>query len=100
VLFAGSLVARAGLGFTLAVRRSLLMRTSEKELDDELALLLRDNPNFQKWFLGKTRFANRASKCVLSRSDHPWTTVTIEVIGAATGETESIRRQGKGARLN
>ena len=76
------------------------MRTSEKELDDELALLLRDNPNFQKWFLGKTRFANRASKCVLSRSDHPWTTVTIEVIGAATGETESIRRQGKGARLN
>lgn len=71
------------------------MRTSEKEFDHELALLLRDNPKFQEWFLGKTRFANRPSKCILSRSDHPWTTVTIEVKNAATGKTESIRRQGE-----
>ncbi len=71
------------------------MRTSEKELDHELALLLRDNPDFQKWFLGKTKFAKRLSKCVLSRSDHPWTTVTIEVTSAVTGETERIRRQGE-----
>ena len=71
------------------------MRSSEKALDHELALVLRDNANFQQWFLGKTRFANRPSKCVLSRSDHPWTTVTIEVRNAITGEPESIQRQGE-----
>lgn len=71
------------------------MRTSEKELDHELALHLRDNPDFQKWFLGKTRFASRPSKRILSRSDHPWTTVTIEVKNSASGKTKRIRRQGE-----
>lgn len=47
-------------------------KVSEKQLDKLFEAKIRDSEAFKRWFLGRTRFANRATSIVLTRSNHPW----------------------------
>lgn len=47
---------------------------TEKELDAALEIAFKSNPEFTRWFLSKTKFADRSATYLWSRSDHPWGT--------------------------
>ncbi len=67
-------------------------RRLEKELDQRLEAALRDSPLFLDWLVGRTKFAGLGATYVSSRSDHPWSMVTLNSTDAESGEPRSIRR--------
>ena len=68
---------------------------TEKELDQALETVLRDNGSFREWFVNQTRFKGINATYVLSRSDNPWCTVKVHLPNDQTGELELVKRQGE-----
>jgi hypothetical protein len=65
----------------------------EASLDAALAEALFGQPEFAKWFLGRTRFRDEAAECVFCRSDNPWSTVRLERPNPGSGELEVLSKQ-------
>lgn len=65
---------------------------SEKQLDAALEHAFKSDPEFARWFISKTRFADRSATYHWSRSDHPWGRVAYVVADPKTGaEVSSIK---------
>ena len=72
-----------------------MKRVVELALNEALAEALVEQCLFRSWFLSKTCFTGTECECVLTRSDNPWTTATVEITNAETGVVERIARQGE-----
>jgi hypothetical protein len=46
-------------------------------LDEAIANALVNDEKLASWFLGQTKFAQEAAKCVLVRADNPWSKVNL-----------------------
>lgn len=68
---------------------------TEKELDIALAQALQSSPEFLRWFLGRTKFADRNAVVVNCRADNPWGTHPFPTKDPATGVTAESRRQSE-----
>jgi hypothetical protein len=73
-----------------------MKRTSPTEaaLDEALAIALKEDREFAKWFWSRTRFSSEQAQCVLVRSDNPWSVVKLADPNAdVVGSLEEVRRQ-------
>jgi hypothetical protein len=68
---------------------------TEKQLDAEINNQFKSSPEFTKWFLSKTKFANKNATYYWSRSDHPWGKVPLDIKNPETGENEQIIRESE-----
>jgi len=80
--------------FTYNARGGLTM-PAEKALDRALEIALRDDQDFRKWFVNKTKFKGDNPRRVWSRSDNPWCGVKLRLPNRQTGEPEVVTRQGE-----
>ena len=65
-----------------------MIAPSEKELDAALENAFKSNVAFTRWFLSKTKFADRSATYLWSRSDHPWGIIRHPTINPETGLEE------------
>ncbi len=70
-------------------------KATEKQLDAEIDKKFKNSSIFTKWFLSKTKFANKNATYFWSRSDHPWGRVPLTIINPETGESENIIRESE-----
>ena len=68
---------------------------TEKQLDQALNAALRERPEFSKWLLSKTKFADEAATYHWSRANYPWGKSALEVENPATGDIEVVEREGE-----
>lgn len=66
---------------------------TEAALDEVLAQALISDAHFATWFLEQTEFRGRVADCVFCRSNNPWSSVTLPVKNALTGELETLIRE-------
>ncbi|MGE3595965.1 MAG: hypothetical protein AB7N70_10475 [Dehalococcoidia bacterium] len=65
----------------------------EAALDEVLATALMGDVRFARWFLSKTPFGGEDARCVFCRSDHPWSSVTVDVTDSAIGQSGTVVRE-------
>lgn len=65
----------------------------EAALDEVLATALMGDVRFARWFLSKTPFGGEDARCVFCRSDHPWSSVTVDDTDSATGQSGTVVRE-------
>lgn len=68
---------------------------SEKDLDREIEFAFKSDANFVRWFLSKCGTSDHWAAYAWSRSDHPWTSVDLEIRDHSTGEVGTVRREGE-----
>lgn len=74
---------------------SSMVAPTEKQLDEALDSAFSGNPEFVKWFLSKTKFADRGATYVWSRADHPWGRVNYVSTNIETGLTETCVKESE-----
>jgi len=68
-----------------------MQKLTEKQLDKAIAAAF-CNPDFATWFLSHTKFAPNNSAYKWSRTNHPWSMVSLTVIDPETGELSTISK--------
>ncbi len=68
---------------------------TEKALDRALETALRDEEDFRRWFVSKTKFKGNRPQFIWSRSDYPWCAVKLLLPNRQTGVPEMVERQGE-----
>ena len=68
---------------------------TEKQIDPIIEKAFNDSPKFINWFLSKTKFSGSETKCVWSRSDHPWGRFTFDIKDPNTGKISEITRDSE-----
>jgi hypothetical protein len=70
-------------------------RPTEKVLDRAIDEAFKSNPDFVKWFLGRTKFSGTQARYFWSRSNSPWGRIKKEVPNEDTGQIETIIRESE-----
>jgi hypothetical protein len=65
---------------------------TEKLLDKQIEAALKHSPEFLNWFISRTKFSSRSLNYRDSRSDHPWSVVSLTIPDPETGENRQITR--------
>jgi hypothetical protein len=68
---------------------------TEKDLDRALENALKNDAEFLRWFVDRTRFKGVVPTFVWSRSDNPWCKVKLDLPNVETGESEPILRDSE-----
>lgn len=66
---------------------------TEKELDAALENAFKCDIEFTRWFLSKTKFADRCATYLWSRSDNPWGKVRYTAMNPETGMGEASLKE-------